>query len=438
MRIRLLSWLDALRSSYWFVPNAMAAVMFTLAFALPALERRYDLDGLQAWTGLDLTAGAAQTILSTITSANVSIVGVVFSITILTLSIASSQMGPRLVRTFMAERSTHFALGLYLSTAAYCLIVLAIVDEKEGGFVPRLSVVFALVAAVGGLGFLIYFIHRIARMIQAPNIVEAVAAELDRSIERLFPEVLDPDSPGVKDSDSQPPEGEGGPVLARGEGYIQAIDYAALLGLATRGEYVLRIHNRPGHFVMRGLPIAEVLPPDKAGEELDAAFDDAIVYGYQRTPWQDLECAISELVEVAVRALSPGVNDPFTAITCVDRLGATLARLAERKIPGGLHLDDDGHLRVIADPETFSSALNAAFNQIRQNGRGGVAILIRIMESLRLIAAKTHRPGDCEAIRRQADMVLRAAEREVPEENDQADIRQRYDALIERLQTAEQ
>lgn len=432
-RVRLLSVWDTIWSSYWFVPAGMTLLMIVTAVGLPLLDAQFEEEWLREFFWLEITPRSAQTILSTIATASVSIVGVVFSLTILTLSIASSQMGPRLIRTFMAEPFTHFALGLYSSTAVYCLILLSVVkDVDSSAFVPHLSVLFALAAAIFGLGFLVFFINRVAQLIQAPNIVDAVAHDLDQAIDRLFPiHRNDRDQDDHKSWEA--PTGDPGLVRTLSEGYLQGIQLDSLTSYASREDLTIKLLHRPGQYLARDACIAEVWPQEHADDALRRFLDEVCVFGNRRTPRQDLECAISELSELAVRSLSPGINDPFTATNCVDRLGGALGRLAERHIPSPCRYDDEDVLRVIVRQQTFSSALNAAFDQIRQYGSDCVAILIRLLESLHTVASRTRCREDREAIRRQAEMILGAMERHIDENNDQADIRARYDRLIEFL-----
>jgi uncharacterized membrane protein len=408
----------------------MAAAMLMLALGLPMVDDQFEAEVIRKFVWLEITPRSAQSILASIASANVSIVGVVFSITILTLSIASSQLGPRLLRTFMSDRSTHFALGLYLSTAMYCLVLLTIVkDMEDSSFVPHLSVVFALGAAIFGMGYLIFFINRIAQLIQTPNIVESVANDLDHAVLRLFPEEAGSSAEGRTAEPELPSSDAAGRVKAINEGYLQGLDVDSLLTHATGNDLLLHLLRRPGQFVTRGSVLAEVWPAKAAGEELTAALDAVCAYGNRRTPRQDVECAINELTEVAVRALSPGINDPFTAVNCVDRLAATLARLAQRRIPDHHRYDDMGALRIVAMPETFLSALNAAFDQIRQYGSNSVAILARLLEGLAIVAEAASCQENRDAIQRQGDMILRSARKHLDEENDLADIEERYEKL---------
>lgn len=430
MKLRLLAWWDRILSSYWFMPCGMMAVMFWMAIGLPIIDAQFNDGVLREMLWLKISPQSAQSILSSIAGANVSVVGVVFSITILTLSIASTQMGPRLLRTFLSDRSTHFALGLYLSTAVYCLILLTIVkDREDAGFVPHLSVVFALIAAIFGLGFLVFFINRIAQLIQTPNIVAAVARDLDHALIRLFPEELGESAD--EEEDCEVPDRENAaPILALEEGYLQGTDIDSMVEFATEADILVRMVTRPGKFVTKGTVIADVYPKARVDEDLQKRFNEFVICGIRRTPRQDVECSVNELTEVAVRALSPGVNDPFTASNCIDCLGASLSRFSTRKIPNPCRRDEAGTLRVIVQPDNFPSALNAAFDQIRQYGADSPAILIRLLESLSVVASAAKRREDRAAVLRQAKMIFRAVERNIHEENDRADILERYDLLL--------
>ena len=225
------------------------------------------------------------------------------------------------------------------------------------------------------------------------------------------------------------------------EGYIEALDGEGILALAREANLILRFTVRPGSFIGEGSPLAEVFasqqegkaseskgngPPEEA--EIDRRLNEAVITGIRRTPRQDVECAIEELVEVAVRALSPGINDPFTAINCIDRLGASLGRLARRKLPARRRCDEDGHLRIIAHRATFAGALDAAFNQIRQYGRASVAVVTRLLEALEHIGRFASRPEDRAALRLHAEMVSHLGDG-FAEEHDKEAIRRRLERV---------
>lgn len=437
MKTKLLYYSDLLRTSFWFLPSMMVVGSIVLALGMIQLDQRMpgraDAEWFLVYNG---GAEGARSVLSTIAGSMITVAGVVFSITIVALTLASSQFGPRLLRNFIRDRSNQFVLGTFIAAYLYCLLVLRTIrGGDENGFVPGISVIVGVLLAVAGLAVLIYFIHHVAIAIQADTVVMHVSHELHRTIDRLFPEELgksiDRDRPQndacLPDFDRQ-----AATVHIAESGYIVAIDSEQLLGAAGTHQVVLKLLCRPGHFMILGDPLCKVVPEAAASEELESEIREAVQLGSERTALQDVEFCVDQLVEVAVRALSPGVNDPFTAITCIDRLGSALCRIVEREIPSPYRHDDDKRLRVIAYPVTPGNLLDAAFNQIRQYGGSSPAILIRLLENLRAIALRTTRDEDLEAVARHAESVLHAA-KGITDPGDCKAIHERYESTLAAL-----
>lgn len=425
MRIRFGELWDRLNTGYWFVPSVMAVGAVALSFATVALDEAVSAAVVRDlwWVYRGGPEGAAG-VLSAIAGSMITVVGLVFSITLVVLSLASSQFGPRLLRNFMRDRVTQFVMGAFLAAFLYCLFVLRTIRRGSDGieFVPHISVTIGVLFAVAGLVMLIYFVHHMAISIQADTLIARVAADLTDAIDRLYPEDI---GSGVEEPVHPPPAGPSALVVASGDGYVQFVEPDRVLGAAVRGDVVVELFHRPGHYVVAGAPIARVWPVERLTDELSREIDGAIVRGAVRTPHQDIEFVINQLVEVALRALSPGINDPFTAITCIDRLGSGLAQLARRKPPSVYRAGADGNLRVIARPVMFPNGLDAALNQIRQFGRGSAAILIRLLEVLADLATVVRSPTDRSALRRHAEMIARAARDSLPEPNDRDDVEER-------------
>jgi len=382
------------------------------------------------------TEGARQ-LLSTIAGSMITVAGVVFSITIVVLTLASSQFGPRLLRNFMRDRGNQVVLGTFIATFTYCLLVLRSIHGDGGPtFVPYISVTLGIVLSLLSVAVLIYFIHHVSVIIQAPAVIAMVSAELEEVIERLFPEKLGkapvvplyPPIPKDFDSNAEP-------ITALDTGYLQAIDNDSLLKLAVENDLLVKVNYRPGQFVIAGNPLLRAWPRERVSKESGSQFNEAFVLGSSRTPTQDVEFCIDQLVEVAVRALSPGVNDPFTAVNCVDRLGAALCQLSERDIPSAYRFDEKNRLRVIAYPVSFADLSDAAFNQIRQYGRSSVAVTIRLLETLLVIARRVRREGDLEALLRQATMIQRGSQA-LGEVWDRQAVTERYRAVRACLECA--
>ncbi len=441
MKAQILKYWDRVRSSFWFLPALMAGAAVGLALATVALDEEIIVHGWLQGRNWVYTGGAegASLVLGTIAGSMINIAGVVFSMTLVALSLASSQLGPRLLRNFMRNTTNQVVLGTFVATFVYCLLVLRTIRRaEEVVFVPHLSVTVGVLFALASLGVLIYFIHHVSVSIQADEVVARVSAELTRGIERLFPQQMGRAEP--RPDDARPgtwlPEEfdrEARPIRADGDGYLQFVDTDALMALATQEKMLFRLERRPGQYVVMGCPLVTAWPGDRVTESLAAQVNGVFALGHQRTAAQDIEFAIHQIVEIAVRALSPGINDPFTAITCVDRLGSALRRLAQRDMPSPYRFDEQDRLRVIVPVVTFPDLVNAAFNQIRQSARSSAAVTIRLLESIAVIADAAGRPEDRAALRRHAEMIVRGAREAVPEVWDRQEVEERYRAAIEAL-----
>lgn len=203
--------------------------------------------------------------------------------------------------------------------------------------------------------------------------------------------------------------------------------------LAMDENIVIRLERRPGHYVIANRPLVLVWPGNRVTDHLADQINSAFVLGSQRTSGQDIEFAVNQLVEIATRALSPGVNDPFTAMTCVDHLGSALCRLAQRDLPSPYRHDAKGQLRVITPVYTFAAIMDAGFNQIRQYGRTSAAVTIRLLETIAEVARFVYRPEDRAALSRHARMIVRGARDGLPEAEDRQEVEQRFQTVNQML-----
>jgi uncharacterized membrane protein len=319
----------------------------------------------------------------------------------------------------MQDRVTQFTLGTFLAAFLYCLFVLRTIRYADGEeFVPHLSVTLGVASAVASLVMLIYFVHHLATSIQADRLVARVAADLNSAVDRLYPEEIGAGQ-GAPDD---PRRGTGAAIATDGDGYIQAIDPDAILNAAVKADALIEVERRPGQYVLSGSPLARVWPGSRLTDDLARAVNASVARGPVRTPVQDIEFVINQIVEIAVRALSPGINDPFTAITCVDRLSSGLARLAQRRLPSAYRADEAGRVRVIAPPVPFPAVLDAAFRPIRQYGRTSPAVIIRLLEALAALARVATDPEHRNVIRHHAELAARLDEEDVPGPSDRADV----------------
>ncbi len=439
MRTRLSYAWEQLRASYWFIPMAMVSAAIILSAASVSVDRTIDHAWVPPLAGTYPGGPAeASTLLSTIAGSMITVAGLTFSITIVTLSLASSQFGPRLLRSFMRDTGTQVVLGAFVAIFVYSILVLHAIDSTDSpAFVPRISVTITLLIAVAGLGVLIYFIHHVSSSIQAGNVIASVGQDLDEAIDALSPDRAGTACPATLPSGDAPAPSQvdrpGHPIPAAQTGYLQAIDDDALMNLASTRDLVLRLLYRPGDFVVEESDLVIVWPGDAVDEEVINRIDEAFLIGAARLRLQDVEFAVDQLVEIAVRALSTGINDPFTAIACIDRLGASLAHLAERDIPPAHRYDEHGSLRLVHDALTFAGIVDAAFNQIRQNGRSSAPIAMRLLESIAIIAARARTGEQRDALRRQADMIWSGCAEVLPMEEDRNDLERRYRLVLAAL-----
>jgi len=371
----------------------MVAVSIFLAVALIEMDSSGSERWLARWPRL-FGAGAegARGMLSTIAGSMMTVVGVTFSMTLVTLALASSQYTSRILRNFTGDRVTQVVLGMFTGIFTYCLIVLRTIrGGDEGIFVPSLSVTFAVVLAIGGIVTLIFFIHHIASAIQASSIIASVAAETMEAVDRLFPENLGEGRPADDTADQAPhtlPERKWQAVPVKGNGYIQSIDDTTLLRVAREQKTIVRMERGIGEFVVEDTPLVSLAQDDPLDDDMIAKLQNAYGIDRHRSVDQDSGFGIRQVVDMALKSLSPGINDTTTAVMCVDYLTAILSRLATRDIPPS-HRYEDGELRVITIGPTFASLVSTSFDQIRGSAEGNVAILLRMLGALEAIGGMT-------------------------------------------------
>lgn len=438
MNIRLRHLWYHITASFWFLPSCMALGAVAASGAMIALDRVLNKGELLQQVGWIYSGGpdGSISVLSAIAGSTVTVAGVVFSITMVALTLASSQFGPRLLGNFMRDQVNQAVLGLFIGTFLYCLTVLPAI-RRDPPFVPHLSITIGILLALACFFFVIYFIHHVAASINADNIIALVESDLERITDSLFPEEMEEETGRPHGGPTNLPRDfrrRAVAAPATDTGYVQAMDTTGLLSLATEEELIVRLEYRPGDFIIKGTPLARVWPPTADVEALTPRLNNQFILGRLRTPVQDIELCINQIVEIALRALSPGINDTFTAITCIDRLGAALSRLAGRRLPSPAHHDDDGNLRLISPSTTFQGAVDAAFNLIRQNAN--VPVMIRLLETLRAIASQAASAHQLQALLRQAKMIVWDARRRDIAPEDLRDILARYEALSRATDTS--
>jgi uncharacterized membrane protein len=374
MPTRLYYLVDRLRSGYWFLPLAFSLGAVVLARILLALDAAIPDETLAHNPFLYI--GPAETernTLLTVATTTLGVAGVVFSLTTVPLSVAASQYGSRLLRNFLRDKTTQVTLSAYFATFVYCLAVLfTLSPQGEIPNLPHIATTGALGLALACFALLVFFIHNVAASLQAPVVIDEVADEVERAIAAFGVPVPESGAPQA------PPRGP--EVISRATGYIQALDDQALVVLATQHSTVIELRVQAGSYVGEG----EVIGWGVGNEVLRH-----LVINSQRLPNQDIEFGLNQLVEIAVRAMSPAINDPFTAINCLDRLGVLLSHTLRHGLPSPTRTNPSGTLRLIRPVPTFESLCGAAFHLIRQYSRGCAEVLIRIVDALRFVSEHT-------------------------------------------------
>lgn len=426
---------NELKSSFWFIPVLIIIVSVPIAMGFVYLDGSINLshDGLQRFLFVS-SADSARSILTTISGAMIGVAGTVFSVTLVALTLASSQFGSRLIKNFMYVKLNQVVLGSYVSTYLYCLIVLNSIKDMDGfTFIPSISILWAIIIAVVNIILLIVFIHQIAISIQADKVISDINVFISSQVKTLFPDKLGEeldDENSVQADNIKSQYNNIISIKSPKSGYLQYIDSESLLDIMTSDNSLLELNVKPGNYIVENSEIGKIYQSRKADEKKLAKVRSHFIIGTTRTSQQDFEFSIHQMVEIAARALSPGVNDPYTAIACIDNLTATLSYLAQVKFPSKYRFDKEKNLRVIAVTLSFEGVLNAAFNQIRQFSARSTAVIIRLMEALITISQFTNNGSNKNAIIRHAKMVLNVGKESIKEVNDFEDLLERSKKLV--------
>ncbi len=415
--------LSFLTDKFWIIPGVMVCSGILGALALIAVDRAgwLPLSLLQSNWLYNGGGTGARTLLGAVASSTIGVAGTVFSITIAALSLAAGQMGPRLLRNFTHDRGNQITLGAFLATFSYSLMVLRSVRTgDEGTFVPHLSLSVSILLAFVCVGMLVYFVGHMASRINVDTVVELVSEDVREAIHRLT----------TKDGQSPPPPGvfwtDAAPVVDKRRGYLQHLDQKALAAWAAEHQVAIRLLVRPGDYLFPGAPIAVVKPAGTSMDDVGEAIVSFTALDSERTSSADLEYTIRQLVEVAVRALSPGINDPNTAISVLDRLGASLCDMSGRNLPNGVWLRDEKACLVVPSVD-YDGLVDAMFHMIRQNAAGSTAVLIRLLEVLTAVASCETDASRHGTLARHTALVVEDARRNIPNSGDLHDLLGCYD-----------
>lgn len=396
----------SLAQQFWVIPAACAAGAVTAAVLLT------ELDGALGGEHLPFLfpggPDGARSVLSAVSSSMIAFTGLVFSITIVVLQLTSSQFSPRVLRNFLGDRGNQLSLGVFVATFTYALVVLRSVRGADEGepFVPRVAVTAAFVLLLASIAVFLYYIDHIANSIRAVSIIEGIAKETRATIDRNYPV----DGPEGR---TQPPapaahHDAGWTVRAPGPGVLTRVDVAALIRLAESADAVIVLRHPIGAFVRTGTAVFAV--QGATGRVADDELLASITLRRERTLDQDVAFGFRQLVDIAERALSPGVNDPTTALQVIDQLHDLLVRLATRPTPAACHVDADGRCRVVVPVREWGDYLDQAVDEIAHYGADAPRVLCALEGMLDDVADAAPADRRAEALRKRAAVTRRRAE----------------------------
>lgn len=424
-------------SSLWFVPTLVIAGLMLLALGLVELDRQAGETMRQHWpTLLTVEAEEARSLLQAIAASMATIAGVTFSITMVALTLASAQYTSRVLRNFMRDKGNQVVLGIFIGIFLYCLLVLRAISGEPDPFVPACAVLGSVLLSVLASGAFIFFIHHISSTIQAAEMAQAITQETLRMIDKYFP---DEAAGGGEHAPLPHPQAAAWhPVPARKWGTIQTVAEHQLLAWACKHDAVVRMEYKPGEFVGMDetlVSVAMAHPPD---EKMIAALNDAYGMDAFRTLDQDPAFGVRQLVDMALKALSLGINDSTTAETCLDHIGVILACCARRNLEPRNRRDKAGRLRVLSIGIDFARLAGLAFRPIAENAQGNTAVLLRILDTIGKVGQACAGSAQRHALLQQAEITGEIALGSAKSEAAKEELRARLHTLRDMLATKAQ
>jgi uncharacterized membrane protein len=333
----------------------------------------------------------AQFILGGIAASIMTVVSIVFAILLMTLTLASMQFSPRIIVSFTKDRVTQWTLGIFLGTFSYCMAALPAARQVPRPFAPVATVMGAMLLALACVAWLLFFIHHISQAISVSHIVDRIASETEIMVDEMmpWPHRLN----AMADPHLREPVTWETPFLSPQSGYIRFIDTSRLVALAKLCHVKVHLVRRVGHFVPAGTPLFMVYRGDRISDDQREELLATVELGPSRTLQQDVEFGVLQIVDIALKAISPAVNDPSTGVSCVDQLSRILIRFASREAPPALLYDPPGVVRVSIPWIDFGGLLTSAFEQIRLYSKADIAVSLRMLRALGDIAATTEEPA---------------------------------------------
>ncbi len=408
--------------SFWFLPSLLGLVGLLLAGATVWVDRTFSavvpiFNRLRPVT--------TRAVLETIATASITVISLTYSITLVVFTLAAGNIGPRLLTRFRESIFTRLSIGVFCCTFLFAITVLNFVGDNN---TPRLSALIAFILSIVSVYVLIVYVHHVSSQVLVDNEVAASAGRAQAAIE----DMLSHDN-GTRDEDTQrvPDRAPEWTVRARQTGYVRRVDTETLIDAASENGCFIRVNVAPGDFVIKGIPIASV-KGDTDQEIAETIVCDGILVGESRMPDNDLSFLIHLIVEIAIRALSPGINDSYTAISCVDNLSATLSQLLQSKAPPPIYLDADGEPRLYFEAIDITDVLEKTLRPLRINARGNLIVTLRLLQALQNMIYLSL-PQYRQALLMHAELIMIDAEKSISNEKDLEDVSLGYKAIVRQL-----
>lgn len=436
MKSKLSVLYDKLNASLWFIPSLMVIASVILMMITYQIDVNATDAQLKSLPGFNFASSeGARQLLAVLIGAMITVIGIVFSVTLVSLTVASTQYGPYILRTYMKDRTDQMSLGILIATFFYCLLTFRTIRETDGGsvFIPHVSVAVCLLLAIISVFVLVYFMHHMVAYIHVEKILKKLGEEFVAGVAHLCKEQKKKKDGDVDHNNLEKNKHESQiRIQSKQDGFIQTVDKDQLIEIAEKHDVIIYLGVRPGDFVFKNSVLAAVQNGVDCRETRNR-IRESISIGSNRTVHQDILFSAEQIVEVALRALSPGMNEPFVANLCINYLGAGIARCADGPLPSPYYFCNE-KLRVVAfQPVSFKSLLNSAFHQIRQNAANYPAVALHLLGTLGKIALRVKDHAAREALENHIECMYAASMKKLDQIPDRRQVEEEYRRAVEAL-----
>lgn len=422
---------EKLLTTIWFVPVIISTGLVISAIGLLSIDQHVELRDWPWTNALQIGVDGIRQVLVVTTGAIISLTGVVFSISVVALTLAANQFGSKILYNFLRDNKNKIVLGLLIGSFLYGLTLLSFIDTQADSTqqIPIISVIGSLLFTVLAIIGLIYFIHNISTTIQADQIISLIGQELNQAIEEtLFDFENGHTMHAAKQkwdiiTQALPVE----TIHAATSGYVEFIDFVKINNIAEKENQHIELLLRPGDFIIENAPIIRIYDDEDIGESQQSMLKSCISLGRKRTPFHDIEFAIMQLLQIALRALSPGINDSLTAISCIDWLSSSLGRMVNKRFPHAYLEDQNGIMRIKKPEFGFADAANTMFHPLRQNARGNVMVMLHLLETISRILLVSKNDQHSQALFHHAILILETAKESFQSPSDRNELDKHFE-----------